>query len=180
MRLMLSAAVLTLSLALAAPGHAQPACPVEVVVNAYEHSALAAVPAGESCAVGTLSLTISGPGGRQTLHLDRDGALERIWLADLDADGWPEVLVVTRSGGAGGDQAAALVARREGAWRARPLPALAAEHLAGYRGQDAYEIVDAQLIRSYPVYRPQDPRGQPSGGQVRFRYLPREGRWERM
>lgn len=166
----------------AAPAGAQPAasCALDRVANAGRLSVVLSVPAAEPCAFGTVTLTFAGEDGRQTLQAERDGTVVGLFLVDLDRRGGPEAVVITRSVGSGSYETATVYARDAGGrWQARAVAPLAADQLQGYRGRDVFEVRDGALVRSFPIYREADAQAQPTGGQARFRYRPREDRWER-
>jgi hypothetical protein len=95
------------------------------------------------------------------------GEFVEAFATDLDADGWPELLLWQRSGSAG----EGLV---EG-WRLRPgghvdalaLPALEGDAAIGWRGRDQFGVQGKQLVRSFPLYRDEDDNASPSAGFLR-------------
>ena len=117
----------------------------------------------------------------QTVELDGTAYLAE--LADLDANGWPEVYVYVSSAGSGSYGSLAAYAVNNGK-SATPiyLPPLDAnaEASEGYQGHDEFRVVENRLVRRYPIYMAGDTNAQPSGGtrQVQYRLVAGEAGWE--
>jgi len=136
------------------------------------------VPTGQPLFVGTYSISITDPrGNTQTFRSGRNGTVVNLALADLERDGIPEALVVTRSTAAVSSAEAALFVRGPKGLERRSLPALGPDQVAGYVGHDEYAIADGTLWRSFPIYPTADPGTPPSGGTKRFRYDPKSRAW---
>jgi hypothetical protein len=102
-----------------------------------------------------------------------DGTVTGAEVADLDADGSPELYVYVTSAGSGsyGSLVAFATSGRKslGEILQPPLPEGAAA-AAGYRGHDRFEVAGDVLLRRFPVYRDGDSNAAPSGGTRRLRY----------
>lgn len=114
---------------------------------------------------------------------DIDGVVTGAEVADLDIDGSPEVYVYVAA--VGGDARGSLVAY--GANRGKSMSQIAlpeigndARAAAGYRGHDAFAVVENRLVRRFPVYRDGDAPDAPSGGmrQLQYRLVRGEATWQ--
>ena len=132
----------------------------------------------------TADITVTGAGNRRTLALTarragqelaviRDsvaGEITEALLTDLNQNELPEILVFAREAGS---QAHGQVYGYEfatQAWERFQLPNLPPEATTGYQGHDQFTVVNSDLVRTFPVYRPTDALAAPSGGQRTVRY----------
>jgi hypothetical protein len=111
-----------------------------------------------------------------------DGRVIDARVADLDADGSPEVYVFATSDGSGsyGSLVGYATNRRKSMSQVYLAPIAGDTKLApGYRGHDAFDIDAKALVRRYPLYRDGDANASPSGGarEVRYRLAPGEAGW---
>lgn len=99
-------------------------------------------------------------------------------VADLNADGSPEIYVyVARGGQTPGTDLVAFSANRKKSLSEIVLPPVepgtpAAE---GYRGRDTLHVVTSTLVRRFPVYQPGDPDDHPTGGTRQIAYTLAQG-----
>lgn len=116
---------------------------------------------------------------RPLVH-DLDGRVAGVELADLDANGWPEVYVtlIDRDARRTGRLLAAAVNRGRSLTEIA-LPALGAGEALGWRGGDEFAVVENRLARRFRVYRDGDADGAPSGGwrQLQYRLVRGEATW---
>ena len=121
----------------------------------------------------TLQLRIDGPRQRQQWQLALDGNISDAALADLNADGYPELYLFLQSAGSGshGSVLALMLDARQ-QWQQLPaLQPLATEAEGqGYMGHDRFEIAGQRLLRRFPLYRPEDSNASPTGGWRELRY----------
>jgi hypothetical protein len=131
-----------------------------------------------------LSLQVTGlsNGARSVAH-EVDGAVYRAELADLDANGWPEVYIYISSAGSG--SYGSLVAYAVNTGRSISpiyLPRIVDNDAAneGYMGHDEFAVVETRLVRRFPVYRPGDTNREPTGGmrQLQYRLVAGEAGWQ--
>jgi len=113
---------------------------------------------------------------------DVNGTVVGAEVADLDADGSPEIYVYVQSAGSG--SYGSLVA-----YGANDLKALSGIYVpeisddrkaaAGYMGHDRFAVVGDRLVRRFPIYRDTDANAQPTGGtrQVSYRLDAGEAGW---
>jgi hypothetical protein len=107
------------------------------------------------------------PHTHESLALSEGDPLEAAYLTDLDSDGWSELLIVRRSVGSGSYADLSGVASNSDLSFgpisiAKPEPR--DPLFAGYRGHDTLRVEGPCFLRSFPVYRDQDPNAQASGG----------------
>lgn len=112
-----------------------------------------------------------------------EGQITRAEVADLDADGSPEVYVVVRSAGSGSyGTLVAFSANRRKSLSEIYLPPVSddAQAAQGYRGHDDFAVVEGRLVRRFPVYKDGDIQAQPSGGvrQMQYRLTRGEANWQ--
>ncbi len=136
---------------------------------------------GEPASIGSYSISVFGDAERTDfiagIVRPRDGSVARHWVRDLDGDGCPEIAVWIRSAGSGSYGVLDLVRLSGRTLSPVPLAALAKAQEEGYMGHDAFDVTDAGLTRTFPVYRPEDDLARPTGGQASFRYDFGTNRW---
>jgi hypothetical protein len=132
----------------------------------------------------TLTLTPSGlEEDNSVITSQVDGVVTGAEVADLNADGSPEVYVYVTSAGSGSyGSLAAWSANRKKSLSAIFLPELAEDpvHGEGYMGHDTFAVAEQYLVRSFPIYKEGDPNAAPSGGtrQLQYKLEPGEATWQ--
>lgn len=99
-----------------------------------------------------------------------DGLFKGAEMADLDADGEPEIYVFMKSTDTGDRASVIVVASDQGRRMVEvPVPDLAADakNSAGYRGKDEFAIVEKVLARRFPLH---DDSGEPIGTMRQMQY----------
>ena len=120
--------------------------------------------------------------GDAVIEQDIDGTVTEAEVADLDADGSPEVYIYVTSAGSGSyGSLVAYAANKLRSLSAIYLPPLADNPQAskGYMGHDEFRVVENTLVRRFPVYRDGDANAQPTGGtrQVQYKLKAGEAGW---
>jgi hypothetical protein len=111
-----------------------------------------------------------------------DGIVTGAEVADLDADGAPEIYVYTHSAGSGtyGGLIAYAVGEADSLSEVR-LPPIEgdADAAPGYMGHDEFAVVENSLVRRFPVYREGDANAAPSGGtrQIQYKLVAGDSGW---
>lgn len=133
--------------------------------------------------VNVLRITVAGRMVRKlTIRQEIFGSVTRAELADLDADGWPEIYVYVTSAGSGSYGTVVGYAVNRGK-SATPitLPELVDDTVAakGYRGHDEFAVMENTLARRFPIYADLDTNAHPTGGtrQIHYRLLAGEAGW---
>ncbi len=132
----------------------------------------------------TLTLTPSGlETDKAPITTEVDGVVTGAEVADLNADGSPEVYVYASSAGSGAyGSLAAWSANGKKSLSTISLPELADDPVngKGYMGHDAFEVVEQYLVRSFPIYKDGDSNANPGGGtrQVQYKLEPGEATWQ--
>ena len=121
-------------------------------------------------------------GSNSELTEELDGSAYRAEVADLDANGWPELYVYASSAGSGSYGSLVAYAVNNGkSLTPIYLPPLehSQEAMAGYMGHDEFAVVENRLVRRFPVYLEGDTNAQPSGGtrQLQYRLEAGEAGW---
>lgn len=107
-----------------------------------------------------------------------DGTITGIEVADLNADGSPELYIYVASAGSGSyGSLVAYSANRRRSLSEIYLPPIADDPKAsaGYMGHDVFAVGEGVLLRRFPVYRPGDSNAAPTGGTRQLQYKLREG-----
>jgi hypothetical protein len=111
-----------------------------------------------------------------------EGRVTGAEVADLNADGSPEVYVYVASADSGAR--GSLVAYSSNQRKSLSeiyLPPIAEDQAAykGYRGRDEYAVLEGVLGHRFPVYRDADTDGRPTGGmrQLQYTLVPGEAGW---
>jgi hypothetical protein len=111
-----------------------------------------------------------------------EGTITGAEVADLNADGSPELYLFVTSAGSGSyGSVVAYAGNRRKSLSEIYLPPLAdgSKAAEGYMGHDEFAIVENVLARRFPVYRPGDSNARPTGGtrQLTYRLVPGEAGW---
>jgi hypothetical protein len=111
-----------------------------------------------------------------------DGQVVRAEVADLNADGAPELYVYIRSAGSGSyGSLVAYSANRHHSLSEIFLPPISDSPAAaiGHLGHDEFAVVEGSLVRRFLVYRDGDPNAAPSGGvrQIQYKLKAGEAGW---
>lgn len=111
-----------------------------------------------------------------------NGRVVEAEVADMNADGSPEILVYTTSAGSGsyGDFIG-YAANHKKSLSVIFMPDIMddKEASAGYMGHDEFSVVETRLARRFPIYRPGDTNSNPTGGLRQLYYVltPGEAGW---
>jgi hypothetical protein len=117
-------------------------------------------------------------GGNTPIIRGVDGQVSDAELADLDADGAPELYVYIQSAGSGSyGSLLAFDTNRRRSLSEITLPPLTDAPGAdkGYMGHDQFAVVEGTLVRRFPVYRDGDTNAAPSGGMRQLQYKLKAG-----
>src|SRR6478735_9004962 len=109
----------------------------------------------------------------KSIELEIDGKVTDALAADLNADGFPELLIFTQSTGSGsyGNVVAFSANGAKSMSRVNFPPANENPKLnKGYMGHDTFLINESALIQEFPIYKEGDPNSNPSGGVRRIQY----------
>ena len=103
----------------------------------------------------------------KSVELEIDGKVTDAQVADLNADGFPEVLIFTQSAGSGsyGNVIAFSANGAKSMSRVYFQPVNENPKLKkGYMGHDTFLINESALIQEFPIYKEGDPNSNPTGG----------------
>ena len=111
-----------------------------------------------------------------------DGIVTGAEIADLDADGSPELYVYVHSVGSGSyGSLVAYAANDRKSLSQIYLPPVAGnpETATGYMGHDEFAVVGRTFVRRFPIYREGDTNARPTGGtrELRYTLVPGEAGW---
>ena len=131
------------------------------------------------------TMTVSATGAEltgQSFDHEIDGSAYRAEMADLDANGWPELYVYISSAGSGSYGSLVAYAVNNGKSATpiylRPITDDTAAS-AGYMGHDEFAVVENRLVQRFPVYEQGDTNSSPTGGtrQLQYKLVPGEAGW---
>jgi hypothetical protein len=113
---------------------------------------------------------------------DVDGTVVGAEVADLDANGSPELYVYVRSAGSGSyGSLVAYGANKRKSLSGIYLPPVADNGTIakGYMGHDEFAVVQNRLVQRFPIYLDGDTNAKPTGGtrQIHYRLVPGESGW---
>ena len=111
-----------------------------------------------------------------------DGQVTGAEVADLDADGSPEIYVYVNSAGSGsyGSLVAYAANRRKSLSQIHLPPVTDNKQAArGYMGHDEFAVAENTFVQRFPIYRDGDVNARPSGRarQLQYKLRPGEAGW---
>ena len=115
---------------------------------------------------------------KQPIVVEIEGTVTGAEVADLNADGSPELYVYVTSAGSGSyGSLVAYAANRKKSLTPITLPDLMKDkkNSQGYLGHDEFTVGEGALLRRFPVYKPGDPNAKPSGGMRQLQYKLKAG-----
>lgn len=105
--------------------------------------------------------------------MEIDGAAVNTEIGDLNADGFPEVLIYTVSAGSGSyGNVIGYSVNQEKSMSSIYFPAIVENPKAnkGYMGHDTFAIVESVLTHSFPIYLDGDANSNPTGKTRQIQY----------
>ena len=116
------------------------------------------------------------------IELTIDGTVTGAEVADINADGSPEIYVFVASAGSGSyGSLAAFSANRRKSLSTIYLPPITEDQplARGYMGHDVFALAGNALLRRFPVYREDDSNANPTGGarELRYKLVAGEAGW---
>ena len=109
----------------------------------------------------------------QNVELQIDGQVTDAQVADLNADGFPELLIFTQSAGSGGYGNVIAYSVNGGKSMSRvnfPATSENSKLRNGYMGHDSFSINNSSLVQEFPIYKEGDPNSNPTEGVRRVQY----------
>ncbi|GAB2968340.1 hypothetical protein GCM10027048_43990 [Hymenobacter coalescens] len=99
-----------------------------------------------------------------------DGTVLDAVVTNLNNDEYPELLVFVADAGSGSYGRLLGYEFLSRGRRPLALPALEGAAAEGYLGHDSFRVDGRRIIRTFPIYRPDDPNSSPSGGTRTVEY----------
>jgi hypothetical protein len=130
-----------------------------------------------------LLIESKGLENNESPELNIDGEVTDADVADLNADGYPELLVFVKSAGSGSyGSIIAFSANGTKSMSRVHFPPVSenAKLNKGYMGHDKFSIVNSALIHEFPIYKKTDTNSNPTGGIRRVEYKLVDGEASRM
>jgi hypothetical protein len=117
-------------------------------------------------------------------YQDRD-PISDVFVADLDANGYDEIYIVTTSAGSGSyGSVLGFASNKDKSLSMINFPEIQKVdgNFEGYMGHDTFKIKDQKLERTFPIYNKNDTNQHPTGGKRMLVYglYPGEAMWQLM
>lgn len=109
--------------------------------------------------------------GNEPIVQPVEGLVTKVEIADLNGDGAPELFIYTTVAASGsyGKAYAWATNRKKSLTDIHIIPPREKD-LTGYMGHDEFAVVENSFVRRFPVYKPGDSNGKPTGGWRQFQY----------
>ena len=122
-------------------------------------------------------------GSNRVIKQEIDGSVTGAQIADINADGSPEIYVYVNSAGSGSyGTLVAYSANNKKSLSGIYMPSLEDDkkNAVGYMGHDEFKIMKSTLSRSFPVYNDGDANCCPKGGtrQLQYKLIAGEAGWQ--
>jgi hypothetical protein len=116
------------------------------------------------------------------VYEDQD-PISDIFLADLDANGFDELYIITTSTGSGSyGKVIGFASNKDKSLSMIHFPAVEKgdQNFKGYMGHDTFTLENQKLVRLFPIYIEGDTNQNPTGGTRKLTYdlLPEEAMWQ--
>ena len=116
------------------------------------------------------------------IYTDRD-PISDVIVADIDANGFDEIYIITTSAGSGSyGNVLGFASNRDRSLSMINFPDIQhnKELFEGYMGHDSFTIENNKLVRTFPVYNGEDTNQNPTGGNRKLIYglFPGEAMWQ--
>ena len=136
---------------------------------------------------GSLRQLIITPKGltsdNSTISKEIEGSVTDVEVADLNADGSPELYIYVTSAGSGGyGNVIAYSTNHKKSMSSITMPELAtgSKDAKGYMGHDEFTVMENSLVRRFPIYKKNDSNAKPTGGtrQLQYKLKMGEASWQ--
>jgi hypothetical protein len=132
--------------------------------------------------INELKIEVVGIEGTKSISREVDGFIVDAEIADLNADGFPELYVYAQSMGSGSyGSVIAYASNRNKSLSEIFMPPLDenAKAYKGYMGHDEFAVVEQKLARRFPIYKDGDTNALPTGGtrQIEYKLKGKEAGW---
>jgi hypothetical protein len=137
-----------------------------------------------SSSTNKLTITPKGLEGKnEVIEAEADGGVTGAEVADLDANGSPEVYVYVSSAGSGSyGRVIGYAANNKKSLSMINFPEMDpnSKEAKGYMGHDEFAVVENVLVRRFPIYKEGDSNAKPTGGtrQVQYKLKQGEAAWQ--
>jgi len=141
------------------------------------------IKATNSGSINQLEITPSGLAiDNSIIKQEIEGSVSAAEIADLNADGSPEIYIYISSAGSGSyAELVAYSANNKKSLSEIYLPPLSDDKVnsKGYMGHDEFAVVENILARRFPVYKAGDTNSAPTGGmrQLQYKLVAGEASW---
>ena len=142
------------------------------------------VQASNTGSLNQLTLSTSGLElGDEVIKKEIDGSVTGAEIADINADGSPEIYVYVNSAGSGSyGSVVAYAANNKKSLTGIYIPPLEDDkkNSVGYMGHDEFAVVESSFARRFPIYKKEDSNAKPTGGmrQLEYKLVAGEASWQ--
>jgi len=117
------------------------------------------------------------------INQEIDGSVTGAEIADINADGSPEIYVYVNSAGSGSyGSLVAYSSNNKKSLTGIYIPPLEDDkkNSVGYMGHDEFAVVESSFARRFPIYKKEDSNAKPTGGmrQLEYKLVPGEATWQ--
>lgn len=131
-------------------------------------------------AANTVTITTKGLARNPVMKREIEGLVTGAEVADLNNDRSPEIYIFSAADGGNG-KFFGLSANNKKSMTDIYLPEIDpdAKEAKGYKGRDEFAVVEGTFVRRFPIYKPGDADGKPTGGtrQIQYKLKPGEAGW---
>ena len=102
------------------------------------------------------------------------GRVEHVEIDDFNNDGFPDLIIYSLGGPMPTDYVNVYIILSQGnkSFMAAYFPDLLddAKLREGYKGQDQFNLMEGTVLRSFPIFKPEDSANKPTGGKRVIQY----------
>ncbi len=135
---------------------------------------------GDGGSLQTIKITPEGFEYSEPYVLKDIDPVEKIFIADVNKDGFEEIYIETRGAGSGSyANLYGYISHKDISVTPIYIPEISEKDLKGkfkgYQGHDEFYVKDGKLYRKFPVYKEGDSNANPTGGEKVLEYVLKSG-----
>jgi hypothetical protein len=133
----------------------------------------------------TVKITPKGFDHAEPIVLKDVDPVSKVFMADLNKDGFEEIYIVTNAAGSGSYATLyGYSSNNDKSVTPITVPKISENDMKktfrGYQGHDSFYVKDGKLYREFPVYKKGDSNANPTGGKkvLEYQLVPGEAAWQ--